>query len=732
MNRLAATSHKIRIVVLPAIITASMAIIMCIAFAALIFSGSLSEYLPLALSVIVAGSVFVGILGSLFSRSRRMIFLPDDDTAPIYAAMVAATLLSLPASVAGSQMLVVSLVVILSTTLLSGLVLAFLGYIKAGAIVEFMPYSVMGGYFATAGWLLVLGGLRVVTGDSLDSLNHALQASQENSLALLFAVSIGLALFFLSKRIKSALLIPAVLIFAVIIFYGVMILQDVSIDTDVLQAWLIGPFSEDSTRLFNWHLFKIASVDWQLLLSSTTWMLTIVLLSVVSILLTVSGLSILAKEDIPINHELKVIGISNIVSSLFGGMAAQPSLTLTSMAADMGAPKTRWLGFLVAIFSALIFYFCVDLIGYIPRFVIAGLLLYIGFGFLHAWLFETRNKYELHEYLVIPIILLVAIFFGFVQGVLIGLLAAVILFVIKYSQINVIRFEGDGSGLRSNVERTPAERAELNDHADQIFVIGLQGYLFFGTAARIYSRLNEKLEEPNPSIRFVVLDFEQVTGIDASAGLNFEKLSQLMMLKKVHLLVAGIDKRFASSMEGAGFYAENTIYVSFLKDIDFALEWCEEKILQKVSSSNNDFQSFVCDLEAHSPPMYNSFLSYLQVLDIPEGYVLSKQGDESKELFLLESTSASAYINDENGSQLRVRRASSGTVYGEIGFFYGTPRTATIVTDEPGRVYVLTHGALSSMEKEQPEIAARFEKYLLSLSIERLFLTTQTLMTILK
>jgi SulP family sulfate permease len=29
---------------------------------------------------------------------------------------------------------------------------------------RFIPYSVLGGFFAGTGWLLVLGGLRVMTG----------------------------------------------------------------------------------------------------------------------------------------------------------------------------------------------------------------------------------------------------------------------------------------------------------------------------------------------------------------------------------------------------------------------------------------------------------------------------------------------------------------------------------------------------------------------------------------
>ena len=64
--------------------------------------------------------------------------------------------------------------------------------------------------------------------------------------------------------------------------------------------------------------------------------------------------------------------------------------------------------------------------------------------------------------------------------------------------------------------------------------------------------------------------------------------------------------------------------------------------------------------------------------------VLTEQGDKSLELFLLDDTSASAYVKDELGNRLRVRRTNAGTIYGEIGFYLGIPRTATVVADRAG------------------------------------------------
>ena len=149
---------------------------------------------------------------------------------------------------------------------------------------------------------------------------------------------------------------------------------------------------------------------------------------------------------------------------------------------------------------------------------------------------------------------------------LIGLLAAIILFVVKYSQINVIRFEGDGSKFRSNVERSEAERGVLQTHSSEMLMLGLQGYLFFGTAGSIYTHIKSQLSLSDNKVRYVVLDFDQVTGIDASAGLNFERLSQLVTLHNVHLLIAGLQDSLKAPLTSTGFDVANTAYLHFMRD----------------------------------------------------------------------------------------------------------------------------------------------------------------------
>ena len=724
-------------VIIPAILAAVMILISCVAFASLIFSGRANEFLGIGVTLFVTGAVIVGILYGFSSEYRMLVVQPDDDTAPIYAAMIAGLGISLPLAVSGEIFFWNVMLLILLTTALTGIALLLLGQLKVGATIEFLPYSVMGGYFATAGWLLTVGGIKAGTDveityfwkmQPLDNVEWGMLMATLAFALLLFAVR--------EHRLKNLFLVLALLL-GVGLFYLLTPIFDQYLPDDIVTRVTIGDLVSGSDGI-NYVLgmlpnaaFALVDQDQSPIRDALPSLFIIVLLSCVSTLLTVSGLNLLLQRDAEANRELRRVGLANIAGGFIGGMASFPSVSLTSLAKSMGAPSTRWFSAVTVLILSIIAYFGMEWIGYIPKPVIGGLLLSMGLGFLFEWLVRARSRYLLHEYLVIPTILLVAIFSGFLQGVLVGLLAATILFVVKYSQTQVIRFEGDGRRFRSNVDRNAQQLEILQDHGKNILVIGLQGYLFFGTSGRIYSRVKELLEL-NPEVETVLLDFEKVNGVDASAGLNFDKLAQLLTLRQVYMLIAGLDGRLMGNLSSTGVDIQSMAYARIFVDIDRALEWYEERLIDALDQSHDEAFTFVADLQRDDPDAFHQFVSYLERVEVESGHVLAQQGEKSDALYLLESCGASAYIDDGSGGRLRVRRVASGAIYGEIGFYLGTPRTASVITDEAGAVYILTREQYQAMEQKAPDLIARFQRYLLGLSIERLLFTTQTLSTVMR
>ena len=142
----------------PGFFSGVLVVIMTVSFASLIFSGSLSVYIVQGISLAINSALIVGLGVTLFSRCKPVISMADEDTAPVFALLVSFVVTSMPVSSTPQEAFVTAIAAIVATTLISGAGLALLGFFRFGAFIQFLPHSVMGGYFSAVGWLLVVGG----------------------------------------------------------------------------------------------------------------------------------------------------------------------------------------------------------------------------------------------------------------------------------------------------------------------------------------------------------------------------------------------------------------------------------------------------------------------------------------------------------------------------------------------------------------------------------------------
>ncbi len=77
-------------------------------------------------------------------------------------------------------------------TALTGVVLWGLGRFRLGALVRFVPFPVIGGFLAASGWLLVTGGVEVITGRDITpaTIASAIPLADLPKVAIAFAFAI--------------------------------------------------------------------------------------------------------------------------------------------------------------------------------------------------------------------------------------------------------------------------------------------------------------------------------------------------------------------------------------------------------------------------------------------------------------------------------------------------------------------------------------------------------------
>lgn len=701
----------------------------------MIFNGKLLPYIDSGITILISTAVVAGTVFSLLSAARPVVALPDDDTAPVLALMVAMIIAGFPEGTPGEILFVTAFGALACAALLTGIALTALGYFRLGSLVRYLPYSVMGGYFAGAGWLLIQGALRVVSDSPLASSQDFLNLLDTDILlrwlpAVLAAIGIRWAV----RNWHQSLAMPASMVLLVSAFFAVAALSGVTPDKLMADGWLVGPFPASEPTLFDPILFRrSADLDWTLVVGHLSSIGTIIMLSAVSLMLTASGLSVLQRNKFDINRELMVAGFANTISGMGGGLIALPSMSLTELSMTVGAPKSRLVGLVVVLFCAGMLFFGMSLIAWFPKVVLAGLLIFLGASLLERWLIDARKQLPRLEYLVVVIIVLVVATIGFLEGVMAGLLCAIVLFVINYSRINVVRFALTGTERGSNVERNSVEEKFLRDNGGQTLILKLQGYLFFGTAAALARRIEERMADTSQlPLRYVAMDFAHVTDMDSSAALSFMQLAQEASQFNFFLVLTGMTPTMHERLMGSWFESESTSYVQIMPDLDRGIEWCEERILKELSVGESH-EGILQQLLQYMPSAddHKILESYLEHRYVESGDQLAKQGDPSDEMFLLQSCTASVYLDTSTGRKHRIRRAGIGTVFGEVGFYLGTPRTASVIIDTAGELFVLSQIANSRLEQDHPHIAAALHKFMIRAITRRLQLTTTTLQAVL-
>ncbi len=304
--------------------------------------------------------------------------------------------------------------------------------------------------------------------------------------------------------------------------------------------------------------------------------------------------------------------------------------------------------------------------------------------------------------------------FGLLMGVAVGLVLAVILFVMKYSRVKVIRHHLTGAEQRSRYSRGITQTRYLQSVGSQTQILSLQGYMFFGTANKLLEKVRALSEEQD--IRYVILDFENVTGLDSTALLSFVKMVQSLGQRNTQLLFAALDDDTE-----AQFIAHDDATLLPFPTLDAALEYVENLQLQRWQATDtSQAHTLVSNLYTLVPELdVASVIAKMDQQQLQAGDYLMRQGDAPAELFFIEAGSLTAQLEREDGSILRLQTMGCGHVVGELGFYTGLPRTASIVCEEDATVYYLTKDKMQELDHESPKVAATIHQLIVHLLANR-------------
>lgn len=713
--------------IIPSVVLGILNVTYAISLAALIFSGNLAVHLTSGVGIMLLTLTVGALLVALGSSLPGVVASPKGNICAVIALMAFAISESVPPG----QALATIMAAIMLSSLLTGILLTLLGRYKIGNFFRFIPYPVVAGYFAGAGFILLSGAFPVMTGTLYEDTESWLQLLYYPD-AIHWIPGAGLAVFTLLAvgYFRHFSIFPGMIVSATILFYGLLWATGTSLESARSAGFLFETVRADGLLCLP-PLSQLIDVNPHALLAQGGNIATIVFLGIISFLLATSAIEIGINREFRSDQEFTVAGAACITSGLFGGSIAFHTAVDTVFSYSSGS-RRRSSGMIYTVICATGILVGPALVSFLPRMVVGGILMYIGLDLMTTWVFEARKKMPLADYLLLILILLVIVVFGFLKGIAAGILVAAAVFVINYSRTTVVKFSLSGSKICSRVRRAATHRDLLANNGDRIWILGLQGYLFFGTAEKLFMQIKAKLDT-GPT-RYLIIDFRMVPDIDTSAVNSFLRIQQATASRNIDLLFSGLKDEIAIQFENASLEKRSPpkhhgLSASYFPDLDHALEWCENRILATEKAPDLECFSMHQHLTALlvSDQAAKRLLKYMKRIELAAEATLFMQGDKSEEMYFIERGEIKIILESRDGKDVRLVTMGPGTVVGEMGVYTKRPRSATAKASTGCVLYSLSSENFNRIQHIDPELASRFHQHIVCSLVDHLDMSNATI-----
>ncbi|KAG5949996.1 hypothetical protein E4U53_005580 [Claviceps sorghi] len=486
------------------------------------------------------------------------------------------------------------------SSIMTGLVFYLMGKFKFGYMVGFIPRHILIGCIGGVGWFLVATGFEVsarLDGSlqyNLATLNKLMQA--DTLLLWISPLVLAIILFYGQSTVRSKYFLPLYILAIPLVFYTFVLSID-ALDADDLrvQGWIFkGPPAGEPWWYF-YTLYQFKLVHWDAIVEVVPAMMALTFFGILHVPINVPALALNTGEDnADLDKELRLHGYSNILSGCVGSIQNYLVYANTVFFVRSGGDK-RLAGYLLAAVTFGVMMLGPSLMGFIPVMMVGTLIFDLGFELLLEAFWLPRKKLKMAEYLTVIVIVLVMGMHDFVVGIGVGILLAFISLVIQTSRVSAIRGSYDGGIVSSTVRRNPSQHHYLHQVGQQIYIMKLTGYLFFGTIVSVEEKIRALLHDvafSRKPIKFLILDLWHVSGLDYSAGEAFNTISRLLDKKGVLFVLSGVDaeSQLGRSLRAVGL-DNDKVEVMILPNLNSALESCENELLKTLYAGQEQASS---------------------------------------------------------------------------------------------------------------------------------------------
>lgn len=426
---------------------------------------------------------------------------------------------------------------VLTAGFLSGAILIIAAVCRVGKLVSYLPAPVITGFTSGIAIIIALGqidnffGTHSVGENQIEKIGSYFSGTgsfEPNWWAVMFGGLVVLIMVVYPKKWNAVVPSSLVGIIVALIVNMVFFEQGTVAEVGAIPSSLI---TDDSIIRKGFDLANITS----LIMPAVS----IAALGMIESLLCGASAGKMKGERLDASRELVAQGIGNMIIPLLGGVPATAAIARTSVAIKSGG-QTR----LVSVFHSVVLILSMFLLGgvmsRIPMAALAGVLMVTAFR-MNDWaaiksIFRKKFKSSILQYVLT---MASTVVFDLTVAIVIGVVAAMVVFVVKSSELRVTSSDIDEDKLKGKVK---------SGHHEEFKVVYVSGPLFFGTQEKLINQLEALAGNPQ-----IILSMRGVPTADDISLSELERLYKVLREKGTQISFTGVQTAVSEMMDRAGF-----------------------------------------------------------------------------------------------------------------------------------------------------------------------------------
>jgi SulP family sulfate permease len=421
-------------------------------------------------------------------------------------------------------------------TVLAGVMLVVMGFLKLGSIIKFVPYPIVVGF--TSGIALTIFSTQIkdffgLTTPKLPSGFiekwgiYFQNFSSVNWWVTIIAV-VSVLIIILTPRVSRR--VPGSLIAIILLSVVVYFLRNYA---NIEGIETIGDRFNIQSELPQIKEIAINLESIRLLFPSA---FTIAMLCAIESLLSATVADGVTGKKHNSNMELIAQGAANIITPFFGGIPATGAIARTMTNINNGG-RTPVAGIIHSIVLLLIVLFLGDLTKHIPMACLAGILVVVAYNMSEWRTFVSLMKQSRSTQAILLTTFLLTVIIDLTVAISVGLLLAIFAFLKRMNEYTEISHSTGELKIESDSEvRHEGTEEEKLLLPDSVEVYEIRGPFFFGVA----NKFDEKMRNIGEHHKIRIIRMRKVPFIDSTGLNNLEALIKNSIKEKIHVILSGV------------------------------------------------------------------------------------------------------------------------------------------------------------------------------------------------